>query len=128
MTDRDLINEAVKAAKNAYAPYSGLSTGAAVECADGTVFTGCAVENAALGVTVCAEAAAISAAVSAGRRRFVRLAVFADRPEYCVPCGQCRQMMAEFSPSMEVLCANNEGRYVSYPLRTLLPMPFSAEM
>jgi len=128
MTDRDLINQAIQASRNAYAPYSGLSTGAALECADGTVYTGAGVENAALGCTVCAETAAVSAAVSAGRRRFVRLAVFADRPEYYVPCGHCRQLMAEFSPSMEVLCANNEGRYVSYPLKTLLPMPFSGNL
>ena len=128
MTDRDLINAAVAAAKNSYSPYSGMKTGAAVECSDGTVYTGANVENAVLGSTVCAEVSAVCAAVSAGKRHFKRIAVWTDRPGYFTPCGNCRQMLQEFSPAVEVLCANGEGRYVSYPLKTLLPMPFNKDV
>lgn len=123
MTDRDLINAAMSAAKNAYSPYSGLKTGAAVECADGTVFTGAGVENSILSCTVCAEEVAICAAVSAGKRRFKRMAVWANRANYFTPCGKCRQLLQEFAPAAEILCANAEGRYVSYPLKSLFPMP-----
>lgn len=128
MTDRELINAAVEAAKNAYAPYSHMRVGAALECADGTVFTGCSVENAALGATVCAERAAVCNAVNAGQRRFRRLAVYSrESSDYLTPCGSCRQVLSEFSPEIEILCVRSDGRYVSYRLRELLPLMFSKE-
>lgn len=125
MTDRELIDLARAASKYAYAPYSKFSVGAALECADGTVYTGCNVENAVLGCTICAERCAVLKAVSSGARRFVKIAIYADSPDYCVPCGTCRQVLSEFAPSMEVLCVRSDGRYVSYKLRDLLPQMFS---
>lgn len=125
MTDRELINQAISAAKNAYVPYSKFAVGAALECKDGTVFTGCNVENAVLGCTICAERTAVTKAVSEGHRDFKRIAIYADSPDYCVPCGSCRQVLQEFSPEIEVLCVRSDGRYVSYNLRKLLPAAFS---
>ena len=126
MTDRDLLNMAREAAKNAYVPYSHFPVGAALECADGSVFTGCNVENAALGSTICAERTAIVKAVSEGRRKFVRIAIYGEGESYCMPCGACLQVMTEFAgkDDMEVLCTRSGGRYVSYRLSQLLPHPF----
>jgi len=124
MTDRNLIEMAAEVMANAYSPYSRFKVGAALECTDGTVFTGCNIENAAYRATICAEASAIAAAVSTGRRSFRRIAVISEGNAYCFPCGVCRQMLNEFSPEMEVLCARTDGRYVSYPLTSLLPMAF----
>ena len=90
MTDRELLTLAQKAAENAYVPYSKFSVGAALECTDGTVFTGCNVENAALGSTICAERTAICKAVSEGHRDFKRIAIWGDGENYCMPCGACR--------------------------------------
>lgn len=123
MTDRELINHAVEAAANAYVPYSKVGRGAALECADGTVITACTVENRALGSTVCAERAAVCRAVAQGELRFRRIAIYSrESADYCVPCGECRQVLGEFSPDMEVLCVRADGRYVSYKLKELLPL------
>ena len=127
MTDRNLIEMAAEAMANSYSPYSEFAVGAAVECTDGSVFKGCNVENSAYRVAICAEATAIASAVTAGRRSFKRVAIISKGNAYCYPCGACRQMLNEFSPDMEVLCARADGRYVSYPLSTLLPMAFSKE-
>lgn len=127
MTDRELINLAVAASQNAYAPYSRFLVGAALECSDGTVITGCNVECAALGASICAERSALCAAVSKGYRKFRRIAVYADSNSYCTPCGTCRQLLSEFSPSMEVLCVKSGGRYVSYRLSDLLPASFGKD-
>ena len=126
MTDRDLLNMAREAARNAYVPYSHFPVGAALECADGSVFTGCNVENAALGSTICAERTAVVKAVSEGRRRFLRLAVYGEGESYCMPCGACLQVLQEFCgrDDLEVLCTRSGGRYVSYRLSQLLPYPF----
>jgi len=126
MTDKRLLESAADAMENSYTPYSREKKGAAVECADGTVFTGCLIENAALGSTICAEAAALAAAVSAGHRSFKRVAVISEGNTYNLPCGNCRQLLSEFSPQIEVLCArSSDGRYVSYSLTSLFPMPLS---
>ena len=127
MTDRKLIDMAAEAMSHSYSPYSGFSVGAAIECTDGTVYTGCNIENASYGATICAEAAAASSAVSAGKRKFKRIAIASGGGAYCFPCGSCRQILSEFSQDMEVLCARSDGRYVSYPLAALLPMAFSKE-
>ena len=127
MTDRDLLNMAREAARDAYVPYSHFPVGAALECADGTVFTGCNVENSSLGCTICAERTAIVKAVSEGRREFVRMAVYGEGENYCMPCGACRQVMSEFvrkGGDLELLCTRSGGRYVSYRLSQLLPHPF----
>ena len=109
MTDRELL----KLAKEALA------------CADGQVFTGCNVENAALGCTMCAERTAIFKAVSEGQKEFSRIAIYGESTDYCMPCGSCRQVMAEFSQGdLELLCSNAVGGYVSYKLGQLLPHAF----
>jgi len=124
-TDRELINLAVAAKENSYSPYSEFPVGAAIECADGTVFQGCNVENAAFGSTICAEAVALTSAITAGHREFTRIATSSDGATYCMPCGNCRQMLGEFAPDIEVLASRADGRYVSYPLSELLPRTFS---
>ena len=125
MTDRELINIAVAASEKAYAPYSKFAVGAALECDDGTVFTGCNIENAAYSCTNCAERTAVFKAVSEGKREFRRIAIFADTEDYCMPCGTCRQVLNEFAPTIEVLSVRSDGRYVSYSLKELLPKSFS---
>jgi len=129
MTDRELLNVAKEASEKAYAPYSRFCVGAALECADGKIFTGCNVENAALGATICAERVAITKAVSEGEREFSRIAIYAEGKDYCMPCGACRQVMLEFSGDgdLEVLCARASGGYVSYRLSELLPHAFTFE-
>ena len=127
MTDRKLISCATDVMANSYSPYSRFKVGAAVECTDGTVFAGCNIENAALGATMCAEAAAIASAVSSGKRNFKRIAIISEGSAYCFPCGSCRQLLNEFSPEIEILCARSDGRYVSYSLTSLLPMAFGKE-
>ena len=124
MSDQELLELARKAAENSYSPYSHFPVGAALECADGTIFTGCNVENAAYGDTICAERTALVKAVSEGQRSFTRIAIYGEGQGYCMPCGSCRQALAEFSPEMEVLCAKAGGSYVSYPLTRLLPYTF----
>lgn len=126
MTDKELLGLAKEASKNAYVPYSKFAVGAALECRNGKIFTGCNVENAALGDTICAERTACVKAVSEGYTDFLRIAVFAESEGYCMPCGSCRQFLSEFSRDgqLEVLCAKADGRYVSYRLRELIPHTF----
>ncbi len=125
MTDRELMSMAKEAAKNSYSPYSRFAVGAALECEDGQVYTGCNVENAALGDTICAERTACCKAVSEGHRKFTRIAIYGAGENYCMPCGSCRQFLSEFSPDMEVMCAKAGDRYVSYRLNQLLPHTFN---
>ena len=125
MTDKQLLSMAQKASLNAYVPYSHFPVGAALECSDGTVYTGCNIENAAFGSTICAERTACCKAVSEGHRDFFRIAIFADSENWATPCGACRQFLAEFSPDLEVLCTKAGGKYVSYRLCDLLPNRFN---
>ena len=125
MNDRQLMEVAREASKNAYAPYSRFPVGAALECCDGTIFKGCNIENAALGSSICAERTAICKAVSEGHTQFSRIAIYGEGEDYCMPCGECRQFMSEFSKDIEVLCSRSDGRYVSYRLSELLPHQFS---
>ena len=113
MNDRELLNLAREAAEKAYVPYSKFPVGAAIECEDGTVFTGCNVENAAYGSTICAERTALLKAVSEGHRNdWVKLAVVGNSSDYCWPCGSCRQMLYEFCPDLTVLVARGNGDFV----------------
>ena len=127
MTERELVERALEMRRFSYAPYSHFRVGAALECEDGSVYTGCNVENAAYGSSLCAERTALVKAVSEGRRRFVRLAVAGDSADYCWPCGACRQMLREFGIDLEVLAANREGAYVAISLEELLPHSFGPE-
>lgn len=125
MTHEELIALADGARKHAYVPYSHFPVGAALLCADGTVYTGCNIEGASYGNTICAERVALCKAVSEGARDFVLLAVIGESDGPCTPCGICRQMLYEFAPDLLVLCAGRDRRYEAVPLRALLPRAFS---
>ena len=124
MTDQELLDLARAAAGRAYVPYSHFPVGAALLCADGTVFTGCNVENAAYGDTICAERCAVVKAVSEGHTDFARIAIWGDSRGYCMPCGSCRQVLSEFSTDMQVIAAGGDGSFVAFPLSELLPHTF----
>jgi cytidine deaminase len=123
-SDEALLDAADRARANAYAPYSGFRVGAAVEAADGRVFLGCNVENASYGMTICAERAAVSAAISAGARDLVRVGITTETSEAVAPCGACRQVLAEFGRRMHVV--SRGGDHVSHwRLDELLPAQFA---
>ena len=121
-----LMQAALDARSKAYAPYSGFFVGAAVMCGDGSVYTGCNVENASYPCGICAERTAVSKAVSEGKRRFVMIAVAGSSAEKCTPCGICRQFLYEFAPDMTVLCGNDSGEYDELTVSDLLPRGFGA--
>ena len=125
MTDafERLLNHARAARQRAYAPYSGFQVGAALETADGAVFSGCNVENASYGLTLCAERSALAAAVAEGHRSFTRIAVSTSSGPPASPCGLCRQALAEFAPGLSVRSESPEGT-ADWSLATLLPAPF----
>ena len=125
MTDQELVELAFTMLERSYVPYSHFPVGAALECADGTIFTGCNVENAAFGSTICAERTALVKAVSEGRRDdFVRLAVVGNSTKPCWPCGACRQMLYEFAPDLTLLVARKDHSFVKLTLGELMPHGF----
>ena len=129
MTQQELCQTAINMLDRAYVPYSHFPVGAALECSDGTVFTGCNIENAAYGVTICAERTAIFKAVSEGRRDFVRIAIAGRSEDYCVPCGSCRQVMMEFCDPEEfqIILATSKKQYEIFSLKELLPLGFGPD-
>ncbi len=125
MTDQELVDRAFAMHRFSYAPYSHFTVGAALLCRDGTVFTGCNVENAAYGSTICAERTALLKAVSEGHRDdWEAIAIAGCGEDYCWPCGSCRQMLYEFAPALRVLVARGDRSYVSMSLAQLLPQGF----
>ena len=126
MTEQALCDAAIAMLDRAYCPYSHFAVGAALECADGTVFTGCNIENAAYSPSICAERTAVAKAVSEGHRDFVRIAVAGRGRDYCVPCGVCRQVLLEFAPEIQVICINGVGESKSFSLSELLPHSFDS--
>lgn len=124
MTNQELMQRAAAMLDRAYCPYSHFAVGAALECSDGTVFTGCNIENAGYSPTICAERTAVAKAVSEGHRDFVRIAIAGRSRDYCVPCGVCRQVLQEFAPGLQVLCANGAGEIREFTLKELLPYGF----
>ncbi len=125
MTDAELIGIAREARENAYAPYSDFKVGVALLAADGRVFTGVNVENASIGLSVCAERNAIAKAVSEGVRDFTKLAVATGSPEPTMPCGVCRQVIWEFGHDIEILVAGSGDEIVSTTIADLFPQPFT---
>ena len=120
-----LVAAAREVQARAYAPASRFSVGAAVRTADGRTFVGCNVENASYGLTICAERAAICAAVAAGARAVEAVAVVTDLEEPARPCGACRQVLAEFGRDMEVVLAGRGDAVARTSLSALLPDPFT---
>ena len=127
-SNRTLIDAARRARRHAQAGFSGFKVGAALETHDGTIITGCNVENATYGLTMCAERVAMFKALSEGHRRFRRVAVVADTEAPTPPCGSCRQILWEFGGDLEVLLANLRRHTGTYRLAELLPLPFDARL
>jgi cytidine deaminase len=121
---KKLIKEAEKARKRAYTPYSKFQVGAAVLCADGKIFTGCNIENASFGLTICAERVAISKAISEGSTQFEAIAVIGDTAKPCSPCGACRQVISEFGDDIPLIMANLKGDVKIKKIKELLPEAF----
>lgn len=124
MTDEQLLQMANDIRERAYTPYSNFKVGAALLCADGTVFTGVNIESATYTPSICAERTAFFKAISEGYRDFVKIAVTCDK-EYCSPCGVCRQVMVEHAPNLEILLGNPQGTFKRMSIRELLPEAFS---
>jgi cytidine deaminase len=127
MNDKELIEDAKKAQENAYAPYSNFMVGAALLSADGRVFTGVNVENASYGLTICAERTAVFKAVSDGAEKFAKIAIVSSSSPPAAPCGACRQVLNEFSPNLQVICANHKNEIKRFELSQLLPESFNLE-
>ena len=123
-----LVNAARKVRLHAHAPYSGFQVGAALETPAGVIITGCNVENATYGLTICAERVAIVKAISQGERKFTRIAIVADTDEPTPPCGACRQILWEFGGDLEIILANLHEVKGVYRLADLLPLPFDGRL
>ncbi len=127
MADHEhLIAAARQARENAHAPFSNFRVGAALRATSGRVYTGCNVENATYGLTVCAERVAILKAISEGERGFETVAVVTDTEALAAPCGACRQLLWEFCGDIEVVLANLRGQTEIHRMSELLPKPFDA--
>jgi len=122
--EADLATAALAARAHAFAPYSHFQVGAALEDSDGRIHTGCNVENATYGLTVCAERVAVFKAISEGVREFRRIAVAADTETLTPPCGACRQILWEFCGDIEIVLVNPRGKSETYQLKDLFPKPF----
>lgn len=125
MTD-PLVVAALNARRFAFAPFSKFAVGAALEAEDGTIVTGCNVESASYGLTMCAERVAIFKGVSEGKLLFKRVAIVTDAKTLTSPCGACRQLLWEFAPDAEVILANPAGDVKRWTMRELIPDAFDA--
>ena len=121
-----LLEAALNARQNAHAPFSHFKVGAALQDSAGRIHTGCNVENASYGLTLCAERVAVFKAVSEGARQFKRVAVVADTDTLTPPCGACRQILWEFCGDVELVLSNLHGKTETLRLKDLLPRPFDA--
>ena len=121
-----LTAAALAARENAHAPYSHFRVGAALEDSTGRVYTGCNVENATYGLTICAERVAVFKAMSEGARSFRRIAIAADTDALTPPCGACRQILWEFCGDVEILLVNLHGKTEIIQLKELFPRAFDA--
>lgn len=132
MTNNELIIKAINASKNAYAPYSGYQVGAVLITDNGTIYTGCNIENSSFSATICAERTAISKAISEGDIHFSKIIIAATKngniDKNCVPCGVCCQVLSEFcNDNFCILIAQSESEYRSYTLSQLLPTRFTKQ-
>ena len=127
-TEAALVSAATQARQHAQAGYSGFKVGAALELPDGTIVTGCNIENATYGLTICAERVALVKALSDGHTSFTRIAVVADTEAPTPPCGPCRQLLWEYCGDIEVILANLHGPAGRHRLSALLPLPFDRRL
>jgi cytidine deaminase len=129
LSDADrLVAAARQARERAVAPYSNFKVGAALETVDGTIVTGCNIENASYGLTICAERVAMFKALADGHRHFSRMAVVADTQDPASPCGACRQVLWEFAQDLEIVLANLTEVKGRHHMAELLPLPFSGRL
>jgi cytidine deaminase len=126
LNDSDLVAAARRARRHAHAAYSGFKVGAALETAGGEIVTGCNIENASYGLTMCAERVAMFKALSDGHKKFHRMAIVVDAERPAPPCGACRQILWEFGGDLEVILANLRSETGRHRLSELLPHPFDA--
>lgn len=124
MTDKDLLLLAKKAYKNAYSPYSKVKVGAAILTSKEKVYTGCNIENASYGLSICAERSAVFNAILNGEKKFSKIAIASNKRREFSPCGACRQVLAEFDPHIQVIWQNPKGKIQSTKLTKLLPRAF----
>lgn len=128
MEVKELVKTAIKARELAYVPYSNFKVGAAIEMEDGSIYTGCNIENASYGATNCAERTAIFKAISEGHRKIEKIAVVGDMSAYTSPCGICRQVIAEFADkNIEIILVKNEEEFQVKTLEEILPGAFTKE-
>jgi len=125
---QQLLEAACAVRENAHAAFSNFKVGVALETEDGHIITGCNVENATYGLSICAERVALFKAISEGFRAFARIAIVADTQQPTPPCGACRQILWEFGGDLEVILGNLEGEKAHYNLRELLPYPFDGRL
>ena len=128
MSDSELIAAARRARRHARATFSRFKVGAALETSGGVIVTGCNIENATYGLTLCAERVAMFKAISEGHKRFTRIAIVADTTAPTPPCGACRQILWEFGGDLEVILANLRRSAGRYQLADLFPLPFDARL
>ena len=126
MSEHELMQKAIEMLDRAYIPYSHFPVGAALECEDGTVYTGCNIENSSFGLTICAERTAAVKAISEGHSKFRRIVIAGNSKDFCYPCGACRQFLYEFSPDMKVICLNRAREAKRMTLRELMPCGFDS--
>jgi len=128
MTDKELVDLAIKSRENAYNPYSGFRVGAALITEDGSVYTGCNIESVSFTPTICAERTAVSKAVSEGHRKIVKIAIASDlETDFIYPCGVCRQVLGEFMPTDGVIIVSKpNGEYKKHSVEEVFPFGFSS--
>lgn len=127
MEIKELINLSIQAQQNSYSPYSKFKVGASLLTKSGKIYLGANVENASYGATICAERNAINKAINDGEKDFDAICITCDKNTLAYPCGICRQVMVEFSPTMKVIVAKNENEYEIHSARELLPYFFTKE-
>jgi len=121
---KELVRRVHKVLKNSYAPYSKITVGAALYCANGNIYTGCNVENGSYSLTMCAERIALYKALSEGEKSFFLLLLYSPEIKSILPCGACLQVLNEFAPEIVIVTMNQEKEFHFYPLKTLLTKPF----
>ena len=125
LDENNLIDTARKAMENAYAPYSKIKVGAALLTSSGKTYTGCNIENASYGLTVCAERVAVGCAVSQGEKNFIAIAVVNSTEKIITPCGACLQVLSEFSKNLQIILVSAKNEIIRTDLKNLFPEPFN---